>query len=229
MSAISGQTGDLTKWQNSAGTTLARVASNGVMKANVGLVAENSTLANYTALQVNSTITNGTGIVVQGASGQTANLQEWQNNGGTVLASINYIGQISTVYGAYTGSASFGGVSWNGISNPAGVTTLPSLVVKSITSQTANLQEWQDSAGTVMAKVTSGGSFTSYNTNFFGRTSFLQDGSTNASTQASGAYFAASSANSAIYARTTSASIVPLVVQGTTSQTADLQQWQDST
>jgi hypothetical protein len=163
VSAISGQTGDLTKWSNSAGTTLARVASNGVMKANVGMLVENSTLANYTALQVNSTITNGTGVVVQGAA-----------------------------------------------------------------SQTANLQEWQDSAGTVLAKVTSGGSFTSYNTNFFGRTFFLQDGSTNASTQASGAYFAASSANSAIYARTTSASIVPLVVQGTTSQTADLQQWQDS-
>ena len=94
---LASQTADLQQWQNSSGTVLARIASNGVMKANVGLVVENSTLANYTALQVSSTITNGNGIIVTGASGQTADLQQWVNSAGTVLAKVDANGNFSAI------------------------------------------------------------------------------------------------------------------------------------
>ena len=44
------------------------------------------------------TITSATsstkGLVVKGASSQSANLQEWQNSSGTVLASVNAAGEI---------------------------------------------------------------------------------------------------------------------------------------
>ena len=88
------QSADLQQWQNSNGTVLSRIAANGVMKANVGLLVENSTLANYTALQVNSNITNGNGIIVVGASGQTADLQQWNNSTGTVLSNVDANGHI---------------------------------------------------------------------------------------------------------------------------------------
>jgi hypothetical protein len=154
------QTADLQQWQNSSGTVLARVASNGVMKANVGMLVENSTLANYTALQVNSTITNGTGVVVQGSSGQTANLQEWQNNSGTILAYVRNDGYI------YSGPGFLGGGSTQLYSNNGSwliVTPGVSkngLIIRGTSSQTANLQEWQDSGSTVLANVDAIGNFT---------------------------------------------------------------------
>ena len=92
--AIASQTADLQQWQNSSGTVLGRVASNGVIKANVGLVAESNTSGNYTALQVNSYVTSGVGIIIVGAASQTADLQQWMNSAGTVLAKVNSSGNI---------------------------------------------------------------------------------------------------------------------------------------
>ena len=88
------QTADLQQWQDSAGTVLGRVASNGVIKANVGLVAENNTSGNYTALQVNSYVASGVGIIIVGEASQTADLQQWMNSAGTVLAKVNSSGNI---------------------------------------------------------------------------------------------------------------------------------------
>lgn len=44
-------------------------------------------------LYVNTTTAANTGLVIRGVTSQTGNLQEWQNTGGTVLASINAAGQ----------------------------------------------------------------------------------------------------------------------------------------
>jgi hypothetical protein len=103
------------------------------------------------------------GLIVKGAASQTANLQEWQNSAGTVVAKVDNLGVISSSLGLTIGSASFGGVAWNGISNPGGVTTLPTLVVKGVASQTADLQQWQNSAGTSLIKIDSGGNLASGN------------------------------------------------------------------
>jgi hypothetical protein len=150
---VSGQTGDLQQWQNSSGTALSRIASNGVMKAYSGLVAENSTLANYTALQVNSNISNGNGIIVIGASGQTADLQQWLNSAGSIMVKVTSYGDFVS-----SGTGSFGGYFGGGILNVQGYTTTQTTsIFRAVASQTANLTEWQNSSGTVLAKVDASG------------------------------------------------------------------------
>ena len=151
------QTADLQQWQNSAGTVLSRVASNGVIKANVGLVAESNTSGNYTALQVNSYVASGVGIIIVGAASQTASLMEWQNSAGNVLSFIGTLGQFgtsATVRGTTGGT--FGGntqLSSAGLTVYATAAGNPGAIVRGAASQTANLQEWQNSAGTVLANV----------------------------------------------------------------------------
>lgn len=66
-------------------------------------------------------------------------------------------GAATAAAGLLSGSASFAGISFNGISNPTGQTGNPTLVVKSITSQTANLQEWHNSSGAALSSITASG------------------------------------------------------------------------
>ncbi len=74
------------------------------------------------------------GLVIQGASGQTANLQEWQDDGGSVLAFVSAAGDLSVVNATVTGTltvtgaATFNaGITVNGhiiTGNTSGVTTI---------------------------------------------------------------------------------------------------------
>ena len=109
--------------------------------------------------------------------------QEWQNNAGTVLASVNIYGGVTGAYlnvgdsnngvasnGSYAlrfngtlvnvGSASPSGAQLT-VTNPTA--TNIGLIVKGAASQSANLQEWQNSAGTVLAKVDANGNITAAN------------------------------------------------------------------
>lgn len=159
------------------------------------------------------------GLVVQGSASQSANLQEWQNSAGTVLASVGSSGLINANQGLATwdGVVADGGIGpvsggintgiygynaligyaggvekFRAVANKgvavgrastgnsgaveklgvgewvtaddlatmmvtAGAATHKALVVQGYTSQTANLQEWQNSAGSVLAKVGSDG------------------------------------------------------------------------
>ena len=110
----------------------------------IALVAKTN-VANAFTVGGHSITSEGTAIVplfIRGASGQTANLQEWQNNSGSAQASINSAGGF-TGYGAHL-MQSF-------------VTSRIPLTIKGAASQSANLQEWQNSAGTVLASVLSSG------------------------------------------------------------------------
>lgn len=156
----------------------------------------------FTSTQsITSTAITQTPLVVNGFASQTADLQQWNDNLGTILSRISNNG---TGYfkGVQTGSLSFSGITWNGISNPSGATTLPSLIVKGIASQTADLQQWQNSSGTVLSKIDSNGSINSPTGSVLG-----------------------SNFNFMLPKTTT---FTPLIVQGLASQTADLQQWQNS-
>jgi len=157
---MASQTGDLQQWQNSGGSVLSRVASNGVIKANVGLVAENSLYGNYTALQINSYVASGAGLVIVGASGQTADLTTWYNSAGTVLAYVRNDGLVNTTAGILaTGAfiAAGGYLSGTQMASVANSAATIGLIVKGAASQTANLQEWQNSAGTVLASINASG------------------------------------------------------------------------
>ena len=83
-----------------------------------GIVADTHT--QYVKIAGGSTITSsGTsviGVVVKGASGQTANLQEWQDSSGTVVAYVDASGNFSAVNvaggaeGGFAGSLLLGGM-----------------------------------------------------------------------------------------------------------------------
>jgi len=200
----------------------------------------NSTLG--IASRISTTYSGTKGLVVKGVASQTANLTEWQNSSGTVLASVSSAGQLNLgtatsgskqltiasnagdpgiliykspdgslnssqlVAGIGTGSSSSNtgtsGGSEYGIINvyhngterarlyaydvgtgqtanfaldpfAFGANTslaqvyvtpktnaIPGIIVRGKASQTANLTEWQDSTGTVVAAVSPTGAFT---------------------------------------------------------------------
>jgi hypothetical protein len=212
------QSASLMEWQNSAGTVLTSVRSDGRLWA--GTTTEGfATLQakTYTAGALAASfegITSGTsavvyiksigaaesGLLVRGAASQSANLQEWQNSAGTVLAAIepsgSFYGSSITAYGILTSNSSFR------VNNASAGTV--AAIVKGAASQTANLQEWQSSAGTVYAtmspfgQLSIGSSPTIYN-------------------------------NARISLNTVATTVVGMVIRGVASQTADLQQWQNST
>ncbi len=156
------QTASLQEWQNSSGTTLLRVNQNGTIQnitGNANAFLSSTTLG----------LAGGGGIQVQ--SGSDLNL------------TTSGVGQIVLTTG---GSARFrvtdGGVAMVGSSGTAGTvekfrvntpttvdnlaatilstgaTTSKGLVVQGAASQTANLQEWQDSSGTILTRVNADGS-----------------------------------------------------------------------
>jgi hypothetical protein len=154
---VSGQTADLLQLQNSGGTNQFRVDPNGMTIVNsLGVAGSPNTISYAYFTTPNAALKP---VVVRGAASQTANLQEWQNSAGTIVARVDSAGGFFAPSGAKLGVDTFTGVAFNGISNPAGFPTIPSLVVKANTSQTANLQEWQNSAGTVLGRVSSAGLF----------------------------------------------------------------------
>ncbi|NDB59980.1 hypothetical protein EB001_16255, partial [bacterium] len=100
------------------------------------------------------------------------NLQEWQDSTGTVLAKMSIYGlsmQAGNNIGAdYFTSRTNGGGAYliiNGLSVTAQQrdASYPTFIVKGVASQTANLQEWQNSAGSIYAKVDSSGNIYSRN------------------------------------------------------------------
>ena len=86
--------GDLQQWQNSASTILAKVTSSGSLLTSARLTAGSNSTA---TANINSFIPDPAlvGLIVKGAASQTANLQEWQNSAGTVLASVSSAGVVT--------------------------------------------------------------------------------------------------------------------------------------
>jgi hypothetical protein len=124
------------------------------------------------------------GLIVKGAASQSVDLQQWQNSTGTVLSYVNATGLIvgaglfsassvdSNIIGPNAGNQlsirknSVSGpnvlivptnVNDNGVTLLAPYSTGIAAIVKGAASQSVNLQEWQDSSGTVLANVSSAG------------------------------------------------------------------------
>ena len=105
------QTADLQQWQNSAGTVLSRVGADGrfystqIDVAHVNASSQiRGTYEVYAgaagplgALSAKSWVSNIITIVARGAASQTADLQQWQNSSGTVLAKVDASGNLSAV------------------------------------------------------------------------------------------------------------------------------------
>ena len=133
------------------------------------------------------------GAIIRGASGQSADLTQWQDSSGTRQGYVSSGGNGIIFPGVYA--------NYELYVQSGGASVLP-LRVRGAASQSANLQEWQNSAGTTLIFMGSGGQL-------------------RAGTSIAGTGWAI---NNQVYG----ASVIPLVVRGATSQTANLQEWQDS-
>jgi hypothetical protein len=96
------------------------------------------------------------GAVIRGAASQTADLQQWQNSAGALVANMTASGTLALYgNGITSGDHRIGTASYYSatLSVQARSATEKGQVVRGFASQTANLQEWQDSAGTILARV----------------------------------------------------------------------------
>lgn len=97
---------------------------------------------------------NQIGLTVQGLNSQSADLQEWQDSTATWRARVGSTGDIVTK--GYVGA---GGMSFAAAVSAAALnSTSPAMLARGVSGQSANLQEWQNSAATVLAKVGNNGS-----------------------------------------------------------------------
>jgi hypothetical protein len=81
------QSANLQEWQNSAGTILSRIGSDGI--------ASFGTSSSYSAtLNVSTATAAQKGLVVRGSASQSALLTEWQNSSGNVVAYISNGGAV---------------------------------------------------------------------------------------------------------------------------------------
>ena len=146
----------LTQWQSNTSSVLAQVTGTGRIYSSVSITAGaiSTTLGTLTVVNpAASTI----GAVIRAAASQTADLTQWQNSAGSVLSYIRNDGLLNTpaVLSNYTWIGGFqSGVS---VGITPAVLNEKALVIKSLASQTADLTQWINSTGTVLAKVDSTG------------------------------------------------------------------------
>ena len=183
--AAASQTANLQEWQDSAGTVLAKIMSNGSLFVNstgtsndpitiqrasatrfkvdpygnvfAGALTAGSVVTSIagTTAGIYTSSASGIGLIIRGAASQTANLQEWQNSAGTVLASVNSLGNIigNNIVTSNGVAGSYGLFT-------AGASAVTPITAKGASGQTANLTEWQNSAGTVLSVIDTAGNFT---------------------------------------------------------------------
>jgi hypothetical protein len=165
--ALSGQTADLTRWQDSAGAALATVNAAGqvgapafrsldgvVSLAMVGGGTQSASLSAAGGFSVTGKTTidansgNIVGLTVKtAAASPTADFIQVQNSATTNIFRVRSTGQAD--FAGFNSSA--GGFISSGNAGVIG------LQVRSVASQTADLQEWQNSSGSSVAMIESTG------------------------------------------------------------------------
>ncbi len=214
--------GALTLWQNNLSSTLAQVTGTGRIYSAVSITAGaiSTSLGALTAIPTSAGII---GSVVRGFASQTADLQQWQNSAGTVLASVDKDGYLQTPRLVITnggniidsaGTTPYFGFGSNQIAIYARNAAYKPLIIQGAASQTANLLEFQNSSGTAITYVTASGHITASSAAI---STLYSGGQLQSGTMG---YFNAT---------TFAPSVSPIVVRGAASQTANLTQWQDST
>jgi hypothetical protein len=217
--AIASQTASMTEWQNSAGSALSYVDSAGKIFANglrldgsdgsnnhiykTGTIGLLSGLGIQLYLNQDNNATGGP-LVIRAINAQTSNLTEWKNVAGNVLSNITSFGGARLYDLGIKGGPE--GIAWAYFGNDN--TSTKNVVVRGFASQTASLQEWQDSAGTVMGRI---------------------DGQYGTIRSISGIDLTNTyTGSSTITARVNYPNTIPVIIIGAASQTANLQQWQNS-
>jgi hypothetical protein len=205
----SNHTGNLQEWQNHSGSALAYVTAAGGFNLNGDIIsASNISAAGYLGSQFGrftSQAAGTVGVIVRGGASQTADLEQWQNSAGTVLAKVDASGNIDTsghvvARGSFLESSPTAGVH-SGV-----VAGTPRVLFADGTAA----QNWQID--------NSGGTFR-----------WFTPGNVRMSLQADGRWgVPGHGANEQALITTQQANRIALTVKGAASQTASLQEWQDS-
>ena len=150
--------GGVPTWQNQP-TTLPTFTGNigKLLVVNSSLLPEwsNTVIANSATAQ---------GLIVKAFAAQSASLQEWQDTSGNVLAKINSTGAFSTAQTAVFGGAASTSLAM--ITNYITAAGTKGTVTRAASSQTANMEEWQNNAGTALAYMTAAGNFVAVTKSF---------------------------------------------------------------
>jgi hypothetical protein len=135
------QTANLQQWQISDGSVRSRIDTNGFL-----IVGGSTALGNITSIAFGAS---QIPFVARGAASQTADLQQWQNSAGTVLASVTAAG-----VGVFTRI----GVGITPSGSPLAIVNTSAAsavtVFRGAASQTGDLTQWQDSITNVKMAVT---------------------------------------------------------------------------
>lgn len=227
--SVASQSANLQEWQNSAGSILASLNQYGTLNVGGNLI-----VSTYTALGAStrgteklfvlSTSASEPVAVFKAAASQTADLQQWQNSAGSIVASINNVGGLyATSNSVFDGKlrVQAAGDYGAGLNVTTPSTTTQAIIARGAASQTANLQEWQDSGGGVWASVSlSGSRFGAVGSQ--GGTFIDQYG--NLTVRSNSTVYG----NSILSVSTANASSTGITIRGSASQTANLQEWQNS-
>jgi len=181
-------------------------------------------------------------LTIKGYTSQTANLTEWQDSNAYKQLAISSAGFLSFYensgtnrIGQFVPNSSDGQLAYV-IENAS----YPGFAIKGTTSQTGNLQEWQDSSETVLSSVSSSGiisaprfiSTTSTGTAPFTISSTTVVTNLNADTvdglEATAFPILAPASSVRNVIQPTAATYIPLTIKGYTSQSANLTEWQNS-
>lgn len=162
---MAGQVGNLTEWQDSTGAVVARVTSGGALAVNnvyLGVGANGGLLSQTTGyaalLQHNAAAATSITLGVRAGASQTANLQEWQNSAASAVAKVLSAGQVATPGLRDLALAGpFLDLSSSTMTATARAAGNVPLTVKAAVAQTANVQEWQDSAAVLLVAATAAG------------------------------------------------------------------------
>ena len=196
--AAASQSANIQEWQDSAGTILTRISPVGQVVSNSqAFFGSGAASIPNTRLNVATGSASVVGQVIRGASGQTADLLQIQDNAGTSYLSVNNVG--SLLFGTNSGSFLSGA---NGRVNVQLSGDNIGVTVRAFASQTADLLQLQTSAGSY-----AGG--------------FERAGALNIQP-------AAALNGYSLMARAAGASVVPVMVRGAASQSADYLQVQNS-
>jgi hypothetical protein len=199
------QTGDLFQWQDSASTVLGRISAAGGIATGNTLSVGSASVNTGSIFYLNTTSAANIGMVVQGAASQTANLVEYKDNAGTILASVANSGTFSTSGRIVVGTSIGSGLDVNNVGQPSRI----AVTIRAAASQTAGLTEWQLSDGTIKASINQAGDL--WNRGLI--------------TVGPSAPFA----NNTFLVTPLAAGYVGATIRGVSGQTSDLQQWQDNT
>lgn len=210
---FAGQTADLLRLENGSGNALVRVGSNGHLT-----VATTSQFNNEASLSILSLAAANRVLVIRAAASQSGNMLEVQDNAGSgVLMRVGSGGDIGTpsiANPAFSSPAIAFDTGAVRIFNRNAVANVP-LRVDGMAGQTGNLQEWRNSAASILARIDSAGGLAA-------------QGIGTESTTWENVIGGNPVTGAALTVHAGAAGRVPIVAKGAASQTGNLQQWRSS-